>query len=63
MELIMNIIAYGKALFEVLFAVPILGILVLLSTFAPMIVKAANTDKRSGALKAHFQRVGYYIPW
>ena len=42
MELIMNIIAYGKALFEVLFAVPILGILVLLSTFAPMIVKAAK---------------------
>ncbi len=39
MELIIN---YVIALFKVLFAVPALGILILLSTFGPMIVRAVK---------------------
>ncbi len=40
MELIVNLIEMGVALLKVLFAVPILGIMVMLGTFGPMLIKA-----------------------
>jgi len=42
MELIIGFIELGIALFKMLFAVPILGIAILLGTFGPMIIKAAR---------------------
>ena len=40
MELIMNLIALGVATLEILFAIPVLGALVLLSLFGPAVIKA-----------------------
>lgn len=40
MELIMNLIALGVATLKILFAIPVLGVLALLSLFGPMVVKA-----------------------
>ncbi len=39
MELIVSLIEMGIALLKVLFAIPILGVIVLLGTFGPMIIK------------------------
>lgn len=39
MELIMSIITLGIATLKLLFAVPVLGVLVLLSTFGPIIIR------------------------
>ena len=38
-ELIMNLAALGVATLKILFAIPVLGVLVLLSIFGPMLVK------------------------
>ena len=46
MELIMNLIALGVATLKILFAIPVLGALVLLS------------GKPSRTLKAHFRSTG-----
>lgn len=42
LELILNLIELGKAFFQVLFAVPVLGVMVLLATFGPMVIRAAK---------------------
>lgn len=42
MELIMNMIALIRGLFDVLFAVPILGALFLLGTLGPVVVAAVK---------------------
>jgi hypothetical protein len=39
MELIINLAALGTATLKILFAIPVLGVLVLLSIFGPMLVK------------------------
>ena len=39
MKLIMNLAALGVATLKTLFAIPVLGVLVLLSIFGPMLVK------------------------
>ena len=39
MELIINLAALGTATLKILFAIPVLGALVLLSIFGPMLVK------------------------
>ena len=39
MELIMNLDALGVATLKILFAIPVLGVLVLLSLLGPMLVK------------------------
>ena len=39
MELIMNLAALGVATLKILFAIPVLGVLVLLSLFGPVLVK------------------------
>lgn len=41
-EIILSLIALGEAFFKVLFAVPVLGIMVLLATFGPMTIKAVK---------------------
>lgn len=42
MELIINLAALGVATLKILFAIPVLGVLVLLSLFGPMVVKAVK---------------------
>ena len=39
MVLIINLAALGTATLKILFAIPVLGVLVLLSIFGPMLVK------------------------
>ena len=39
MELIINLAALGTATLKILFAIPVLGVLVLLRIFGPMLVK------------------------
>ena len=39
MALIINLAALGTATLKILFAIPVLGVLVLLSIFGPMLVK------------------------
>ena len=39
MELIINLAALGTATLKILFAIPVLGVLVLLSIFGPMLVR------------------------
>ena len=39
MELIINLAALGTATLKILFAIPVLGVWVLLSIFGPMLVK------------------------
>ena len=39
MELSINLAALGTATLKILFAIPVLGVLVLLSIFGPMLVK------------------------
>lgn len=40
MQLIIELLELGKAILDLMFAIPILGILILAGTFGPMIVRA-----------------------
>ena len=42
MELIINLIELGGAFFKVLFAIPVLGVMILLATFGPMVIRAVK---------------------
>lgn len=41
-EVILNLIALSGACFKALFAIPILGVMILLVTFGPMVIRAVK---------------------